>query len=65
MGCHKPGNRRLLVSLVQGHSPDPGRVCSWSRWRWRRQYQARLCHDQLFARLSDQPPACCPVIDPE
>lgn len=46
MGCHKPGNRRLLVSLIQGHSPDPGRVCSRSRWRWRRQYQARLCHDQ-------------------
>ncbi len=24
MGCHKPGNRRLLVSLIQGHSPIPG-----------------------------------------
>jgi hypothetical protein len=26
------------------HPRDPGRVWSWSRWRRRRQYQARLCH---------------------
>jgi hypothetical protein len=32
------------VSLVHRHTPDPRRVWSWSRWRRRRQYQARLCH---------------------
>jgi len=36
--------RRLLISLIQACSPDPERAWSWSRWRRRRQYQARLCH---------------------
>ena len=36
--------RRLLISLVQARSPDPGGVWSWSNWRRRRQYQARVCH---------------------
>ena len=36
--------RRLLISLIQARAPDPERVWSWSRWRRRRQYQARLCH---------------------
>jgi hypothetical protein len=36
--------RRPLISLIQSSSPHPGRVWSWSRWRRRRQYQARLCH---------------------
>jgi len=36
--------RRLLVSLVQACSPDPESAWSWSGWRRRRQYQARLCH---------------------
>lgn len=36
--------RRLLNSLVQARAPDPDGVWSWSRWRRRRQYQARLCH---------------------
>jgi hypothetical protein len=39
-----PEIRRLLISLVQGCAPDPRHVWSWSRWRRRRQYQARLCH---------------------
>ena len=39
-----PELRRLLISLIQACSPDPERVWSWSRWRRRRQYQARLCH---------------------
>ena len=39
-----PEIRRLLISLIQGYSPDPGRIWSWSRWRRRHQYQARLCH---------------------
>jgi DDE superfamily endonuclease len=36
--------RRLLISLIQARAPDPEAVWSWSRWRRRRQYQARLCH---------------------
>jgi hypothetical protein len=44
IGYTLPEIRRLLVSLVQACSPDPEGVWSWSRWRRRRQYQARLCH---------------------
>jgi len=39
-----PEIRRLLISLIQRNAPDPEDVWSWSRWRRRRQYQARLCH---------------------
>ena len=39
--------RRLLNSLVQARSPDPDGIWSWSGWRRRRQYQARLCHYRL------------------
>jgi hypothetical protein len=39
-----PEIRRLVITLIQPCAPDPGRVWSWSRWRRRRQYQARLCH---------------------
>jgi hypothetical protein len=39
-----PEIRRLLISLIQARTPDPGRVWSWSRWRRKRQHQARLCH---------------------
>jgi hypothetical protein len=34
----------MLISLIQRYAPDPEAVWSWSRWRRRRQYQARLCH---------------------
>jgi hypothetical protein len=44
IGYTLPEIRRLLVSLIQGYSPDPVRVWAWSSWRRRRQYQARLCH---------------------
>ena len=44
IGYTLPEIRRLLINLIQSHSPAPGRVWSWSRWRRRRQYQARLCH---------------------
>ena len=44
IGYTLPEIRRLLVSLVQRHLPDPERVWAWSRWRRRRPYQARLCH---------------------
>ena len=44
IGYTLPEIRRLLISLVQACSPDPEGVWSWSRWRRRRQYQARLCH---------------------
>jgi 5-methylcytosine-specific restriction endonuclease McrA len=43
-GYTLPEIRRLLISLIQGCAPDLGRVWSWSSWRRRRQYQARLCH---------------------
>jgi hypothetical protein len=36
--------RRLLISLVQARAPNPESVWSWSRWRRRRQCQARACH---------------------
>jgi hypothetical protein len=36
--------RRLLTRLIQRSPPAPEVVWSWSRWRRRRQYQARLCH---------------------
>ncbi len=32
------------VTLIDACAPDPESVWSWSRWRRRRQYQARLCH---------------------
>jgi hypothetical protein len=44
IGYTLPEIRRLLISLIQRCAPDPGRVWAWSRWRRRRQYQARLCH---------------------
>jgi hypothetical protein len=44
IGYTLPEIRRLLISLVQACAPDPERVWCWSRWRRRRQHQARLCH---------------------
>ena len=44
IGYTLPEIRRLLISLVQACAPDPRGVWSWSHWRRRRQYQARLCH---------------------
>ena len=44
IGYTLPEIRRLLNSLAPSRSPDPGRVWSWSRWRRRRQYQARQSH---------------------
>ena len=44
IGYTLPEIRRLLISLIQRYAPDPGHVWSWSRWRRRRQYQARFCH---------------------
>lgn len=38
--------RRLTAALSHGPAPDPGIIWSWSRWRRKRQYQARLCHYQ-------------------
>jgi hypothetical protein len=43
-GYTLPEIRRLLIGLIQRYAPDPEAVGSWSRWRRRRQYQARLCH---------------------
>jgi hypothetical protein len=36
--------RRLLIHLIQARAPDPEHTWSWSRWRRRRQHQARQCH---------------------
>ena len=44
IGYTLPEIRRLLASLRQTRPPDHGRIWTWSRWRRRRQYQARLCH---------------------
>jgi hypothetical protein len=44
IGYTLPEIRRLLIRLVQACSPDPEGVWRWSRWRRRRQYQARQCH---------------------
>ncbi len=39
-----PEIRRLLVHLILRHAPEPDHVWSWSRWRRRRQHQARVSH---------------------
>jgi hypothetical protein len=39
-----PEIRRLLVRLILRHAPEPDHVRSWSRWRRRRQHQARVSH---------------------
>jgi len=44
IGYTLPEIRWLLLNLIQGYSRNPVHVWSWSRWRRRRQYQARLCH---------------------
>ena len=47
---------RLLISLIQACAPDPEAIWSWSRWRRRRQYQARLCrHRQRGCALTVKP----------
>ena len=38
--------RRLLIKITQQRPPDPEHAWSWSRWRRKRQYQARICHYQ-------------------
>ena len=37
--------RRLLVKITQQQPPDPEYAWSWSRWRRKRQYQARMAYD--------------------
>jgi hypothetical protein len=39
-----PEIRRLLVHLILRHAHRPEHVWSWSRWRRRRQHQARISH---------------------
>ncbi len=48
IGYTLPEIRRLLISLIQRYAPDPEAVWSWSRWRRRRQYRARLCHYRRY-----------------
>ena len=35
--------RRLLIKITQ-QPPSTGHTWSWSRWRRKRQHQARICH---------------------
>jgi hypothetical protein len=44
IGYTLPEIRRLMINLIQARAPDPEHVRSWSAWRRRRQYQARLSH---------------------
>jgi hypothetical protein len=44
IGFAVPEIRHLMINLIQARAPDPEHVWSWSRWRRRRQHQARLCH---------------------
>lgn len=44
IGYTLPEIRRLLINLVYRYLPQPEHVWSWSHWRRRRQYQARLSH---------------------
>lgn len=44
IGYTLPEIRRLLINLVHRYLPEPEHVWSWSHWRRRRQYQARLSH---------------------
>ncbi|MBP2067958.1 hypothetical protein [Streptomyces iranensis] len=39
-----PELRRLTAAFLLATRPPAERVWSWSRWRRRRQHQARLCH---------------------
>jgi hypothetical protein len=36
--------RRLLIKITQQQPPALEHAWSWSRWRRKRQYQARVCH---------------------
>ncbi len=51
-----PEVRRLLVHLLLRHAPPVAHVWSWSRWRRRRQYQARLSHYRRRGQLPTQLP---------
>ena len=44
IGFTLPEIRRLLVNLILRHAQPAQHVWSWSYWRRRRQYQARLSH---------------------
>jgi hypothetical protein len=44
IGYTLPEIRRLLIGRLHRCLPDPRRIWAWSRWRRRRQYQARRCH---------------------
>jgi hypothetical protein len=44
IGYTVPEIRRLLLSLALTTVQAPDRVWAWSRWRRRRQHQARTSH---------------------
>ena len=55
-----PEIRRLLVHLILRHAPEPDHVWTWSRWRRRRQHQARVSH----YRTRGYPPSAVAVLGP-
>ncbi|RQX15424.1 hypothetical protein DDE19_20185 [Micromonospora ureilytica] len=44
IGYTVPEIRRLLTALIVRSTHPPEHVWAWSRWRRRRQHQARTCH---------------------
>jgi hypothetical protein len=44
IGYTVPEIRRLLVALMLSQHHPPDHVWDWSRWRRRRQHQARTSH---------------------
>ncbi|ABH00095.1 conserved hypothetical protein (plasmid) [Rhodococcus jostii RHA1] len=58
-----PEFRRLLVHLILRHFRLDEHVWSWSRWRRRRQQQARSCHYRI--RGASRKCRCNPIGDAE
>ena len=46
IACTLAEIRRLLAKITLQQPADPGHAWSWSRWRRKRQHQARICHYQ-------------------
>jgi hypothetical protein len=44
IGWTLPEIRHLITALILRHTAPPEHIWAWSRWRRRRQHQARLSH---------------------
>jgi hypothetical protein len=51
-----PEIRRLLVALILHPARPPEHVWAWSRWRRRRQHQARVSHYRRRGHTLSQVP---------